>query len=308
MMETKILISATADGLRKALDFDCYATVEAEYGDELVEGSSPELTLAHHGPRSTNRPPCVGGNITLDEDEDIEAIGISHLDLDTLGGIMRLLGLKHRPLEGSQFKEALLRNESFWDVVGAVDVRGPHRIREITQDDWMIDRLHAFWAWSESHRVYPPRDGSAADITHEVMLAVDVIDTVLHPLVREQNKLLVEGRNWASAQESLDLESVREARDSVLVRESEKFVNHLYCHGPQVYEAVVAYDPARGTVTLSLANPDPGGVSCAEVAQELWGPEAGGHAGIAGSPRSGGLKFKDATRAAALLAKKLNRR
>lgn len=56
-------------------------TVEAEFGDSVVEGSS--VTLAHHGKRAENLPTVE--NTT---------IGISHFDLDTLGGVMRCLGVK----------------------------------------------------------------------------------------------------------------------------------------------------------------------------------------------------------------------
>jgi hypothetical protein len=48
--------------------------------------------------------------------------------------------------------------------------------------------------------------------------------------------------------------------------------------------AVVAHNKHVGTITVSLESPIPG-VSCRDVVQKLWGELAGGHAGIAGSPR-----------------------
>jgi len=71
----------------------------------------------------------------------------------------------------------------------------------------------------------------------------------------------------------------------VLVRVHVEFVNGLYIDpNGQAAKAVVAYNPAKGGVTISLADPILG-VSCVEIAQALWGPLAGGRAGIAGSPR-----------------------
>lgn len=102
-------------------------TIEAEYGEVCVQGS--ELTLAHHGPRSGNPPPCVVPQ------EEVRAalrrpcwdceyyapwlcetctglgsytpqniqVGLSHLDLDALGGCMAVLGLKpEAPPSGGQ--------------------------------------------------------------------------------------------------------------------------------------------------------------------------------------------------------------
>jgi hypothetical protein len=48
--------------------------------------------------------------------------------------------------------------------------------------------------------------------------------------------------------------------------------------------AIVAWNPEAGTVTVSLES-SVSGVSCRDIVQALWGPLAGGHAGIAGSPR-----------------------
>lgn len=94
-------------------------TVEAEFGLEVCEGSS--VTLAHHGPRSDNPCPCLGDNISdcpYNEDSqgcaefvekglchqeclDNKIIGVSHFDLDTLGGVMCCLGVKEfDPEEG----------------------------------------------------------------------------------------------------------------------------------------------------------------------------------------------------------------
>ena len=65
------------------------------------------------------------------------------------------------------------------------------------------------------------------------------------------------------------------------------FVNHLYeaftDKGMVVGRGIVSYNPA-GSITVSLADPVPG-VSCRVLVQRLWGALAGGHDGIAGSPR-----------------------
>lgn len=54
------------------------------------------------------------------------------------------------------------------------------------------------------------------------------------------------------------------------------------------------------SVTISLEKPIRG-ISCREIVQELWGSEAGGHDGIAGSPRGKSMTEKDLINAAEAL-------
>jgi hypothetical protein len=71
----------------------------------------------------------------------------------------------------------------------------------------------------------------------------------------------------------------------VVVRVSSTFVNHLYATPDgRICRGVTAFNTTRGEITVSLAEPV-SGVSCRKLVQELWGPLAGGHDGIAGSPR-----------------------
>jgi hypothetical protein len=89
--------------------------------------------------------------------------------------------------------------------------------------------------------------------------------------------------------------------DRVALRHTEgtTFVNHLYTT-PTGYllDGVVTWNRSTGAVTVSV--PDPG-VDCRALVQSLWGPDAGGHPGIAGSPRGLHLGFHEADRAVAAL-------
>lgn len=293
---TKYFISNNPEKLQEALaGFDCFATVEAEFGDELVEGSSAELTLAHHGSRSNNPPPCLGEAINANA-QRVEAVGLSHVDLDACGGCLRLAGEDN--------------TGPFWAMAAQVDVKGVHRLPEVlmaVSEDFAVgttrkekhaqqqrmwrasQQLQAFWAWSEEHRFFAPRDGSVADCTEFVQSALSVIARIL----AGDNRLLLAGRDWARSKAALESASFRRTLGGVMVREADSFTNHLYNHDGVTYAAVVGYNPARGTVTLSLADPIPG-VNCCAIAQRLWGPAAGGHEGIAGSPRDVRLTAEDA--------------
>jgi hypothetical protein len=272
----RFIVSNNAAALTSALAaFGRTASVEAEFGDVCVPGSV--ITLAHHGSRSANPAPCAAPNGVGD---GVEAVGLSHLDLDALGGCLALLGRKPEV-------------SSFWELAEFVDVRGPHRLTEAGASESDLARLHAFWAWSADHRVMPPRDGSVADVTADVEAAGEALGRILGG----DADLLAAGAAFKAAGEALNEASLVEAVGGVLLRQHEGFVNHLYTSpAGEVAKAVVGFNPATGSVTVSFADAPPAG-GAVKIVQELWGPLAGGHAGIAGSPRGEHLTLDDARRA-----------
>lgn len=263
-MTNFIISNDTANLVAALAPFAKSATVEAEYGDTVVVGSV--LTLAHHGPRSGNPAPCLAENGLAGE--GVEAVGLSHLDLDTIGGCAAILGRK---------PEA----PGFWALAAFVDVSGPHKLGQASADPADMARLYAFWAWSQKNRYLPPRDGSVADVTEQVMSAFEVIERIC----ADDPELLRAGAEFHSAEEALNKRSYCEIEAGVIVRVADVFVSHLYVT-PEgtAARAVVAYNTVTGGITVSLADKVPG-VSACTIMQGLFGKEAGGHAGIAGSPR-----------------------
>ena len=293
----------------QTLDQVADVTVEAEYGSQIWEGVV--YTAAHHqkeGPYAGDhvvaggRPsPCndsaipelVGGGI----------IGISHMDLDTLGGCGRAMGWK-------LFGESPSHKE-FWEVAGQVDVRGPHKLEEILKGREYAERtrlaLQAWWAWSQDNRCFPDRLHGAAIVTNVTVYvekALGVLERILSDegdlldagsaWAEERRALGLAGVEWAEKQRALGLMTIKSVGTAVLTRvTSEAFVNHLY-NAPSgaAYEGVVSLNTTTGACTLSLAMPIKG-VSCRAIVQALWGPEAGGHDGIAGSPRGRTMTEQD---------------
>jgi len=300
MRNFKVIIANNAAALR--LENPTH-TVEAEYGLDVVEGSV--LTLAHHGPRVGNPCPCLGDSIPYEGTEPI-VIGVSHFDLDTLGGVLRIVGQKY------SFERL------FWKVAALVDTMGVHKLEEIREiliaetypgspesprdGYWLgydygggvVPALNMFWAWSEDHRLFAPRDGSVLDCTEFFGEALQVLQLMLYGDIYDAgySELAFRAKEWVEAKEALDTASKRFAWGedpsyedcAVILREADCFTNHLYNNMGRVFHAVVGFNTQYKSVTLSLGNPVDG-INCCEIAQQLWGPEAGGHAGIAGSPR-----------------------
>lgn len=281
-------------------------TVEAEYGSTVVEGTT--YTAAHHQPvgtpyagrhlpgaELTGRPsPCNDPNIPALGPDD--TILVSHVDLDTIGGCLRAL---------PEFARLFLpARAGFWELAEWVDVRGAHKLPLIPNRlrPW-VQFLRAFWAWSKANTPRYPRDVST-DITKDVMAA----GTTLFRIFANDDELWAAGLAMAAAEAALNERTFVSALQGVVFRRAAlqtEFVNHLYATPTgMVAYAVVSFNEATHAVTVSLADPIPG-VSCRAIVQELWGPDAGGHDGIAGSPRGKVMLSSDAHDAVAALLKVL---
>lgn len=277
---TAIRLSSKPEVLAADLaKFPKTATVEAEFGATVVPGSI--VTLAHHAEAYRKcASPCTRENDAL----MLNAIGVSHIDLDTVGGVLSLLGTKPG-------------NKTFWDLAGQVDVRGVHRLAECatmtsaTPED--VRGLRAFHAWSEKNRVFPNRDGSVSDAAP----AIESARLALTLIFGGDEALLTAGDEFLALQDALDAESFVKTEGGVIFRNSEKFVNHLYAHSGTPEKAVVGFNAVKGVVTVSFADAEADGGDACAIVQSLWGPKAGGHKGIAGGPREVVLGENDALEA-----------
>lgn len=277
--------------LARALAPLCALTVEAEYGSVVVEGTV--YTAAHHQPAGSpyagdhtvegGRPsPCNDASIpTLETGlEQDSIILVSHFDLDTVGGVLRA-HLYAEPIFKPEF-------DGFWTLAAFVDVNGVHKRDRSGASILDHDRLDAWWAWADANVPRLPREG-VTDVTALMESAYGALADIL---VADNPAMLEAGRRRDEAGDALNVASLLEARSSgVLVRRpptERDFVNHLYeafvGGGITVGRAIVAHNPHHGSITVSLSDNLPG-VSCRDIVQGLWGPLAGGHAGIAGSPR-----------------------
>lgn len=257
-------------------------TVEAEYGSVVAEGS--RYTAAHHqasGPFAGRhlvaggRPsPCNDPNIPSVHGDEI--VLVSHLDLDTVGGVLRAtLGQGH----------PIFSHRSFWELAEFLDVNGAHKLAN-ADADWDDERaVYAWWAWAKTGLPRFPRD-TAADATAAIDAAGDALNRIL---VDRDDELIAAGKAFRSDEAALNARTFVRREGDVIVRRAEvagDFCNHLYADPAGVpARAVVCLNTAHKSVTVSIADPDKETVSCRDLVQRLWGPEAGGHKGIGGGPR-----------------------
>ncbi|PGP11983.1 hypothetical protein COA01_34755 [Bacillus cereus] len=244
-----------------AKDIQAVATVEAEYGLKVLKGSI--ATLAHHSLEYKSNPaPCNNMDVPTITDG---IIVISHIDFDTVGGIMHLMGRK--PF-----------NPQFWSSVEYIDLNGPHHIWKVqTKHKEMIE---AYWAWCFKERAVP-KIRELTDVTELVKKHMNAINRIMNG----DNRLIENGKRWS--------QNVNERVESCL-RYEDDFIRAFVTEN--VFCSAGYYSPARkksvpvtvvfhaGKKEVRIANSD-GSVNCEVIAQKIWGTEAGGRASIAGSPR-----------------------
>jgi hypothetical protein len=308
IMQYQIIMSSDPAGLKSS---NPHITVEAEYGSTVVEGSL--LTLAHHAPQyRSNPPPCCVENQQIDCDSTI-IVGISHIDLDTVGGVMAALGCKPPAKE-------------FWDLAGYADLNGPHVARKHPLWDKWGAEIETFWAWQEEHA--PRSIAASVDVTIEMIDAMLVILAVIprggwqmlspryaafaahtEPLTLERRriKLLYKRSQWKKGHDEAAAKSFVAIQGDCILRQGEKFLNAYYDHENKTYSAISAIDIELGKITLSFYNDEAAGeLDAAEIMKMIFGPEAGGHKLIAGSPRNKAYTMTDAQRVCETLLKLQN--
>lgn len=272
-----------------------FSTVEAEYGDIVIEGT--HATLAHHSGEWRKFPaPCNRKDI---QPMDGGYILISHIDLDTVGGILRLIHGNDDPF---------FRDGAFWEGAEFIDLNGPHRVYEL--DKGVREELQAVWAWVASQ----PRGERVTDATDVTNIIEDwgqALSYLIEPedysdADRKYVELIKAGQEWAA-----DLENAQEAclvlsvPEKVRVFVTEDVSTAAAYREPEtgfIYPATVTFNKKLGSITVATSN---GAFNAREVVQSLWGPEAGGHPGIAGSPRGQVMTENDLQDAMSLVVERV---
>lgn len=262
------------------------ATVEAEYGEKVIKGE--QVTLAHHIKEyENNSAPCNNPNVPVLADDS--TIVVSHLDLDTLGDIAALMGRKKEDAE-------------FWETAEFIDLNGPHNLFQVEEET--RKKYIAYQAYQANHR--NSRFTEITDVTDIVLEHLGIIDRVIDG----DKTLIQEGMEWDVETKKKIEECLVFENDNVRVFNSPEgvFCSASYYSEKQgkVIPSTVTRNGKFKSVTVAMAD---GGkkVSAKELVQELWGNEAGGHPGIAGSPRGQEMTEKDMQQLANIVNERYNK-
>ena len=238
------------------------ATVEAEYGEHVIEAP---ITLAHHVEKYKNCPaPC---NAKVEILPDNSVILISHIDLDTIGGCLALMGLKPE-------------DDKFWTAEEFIDVNGPQYISKLPQD--IQDQFNAYAEFSDKNRIQIPKD--ITDVIDIILQHGDVISKI----ISRDEELIQRGREWIRGAVGRVERCLTVENAYVRVFNSKEGIPCLGSyHSPMTGRDIPSTIVLNGkSKAISVAFADGGKqISAEDFVRSLWGQEAGGHSGIAGSPR-----------------------
>lgn len=258
----KILLAPTFE---QADTIKADATVEAEYGDLCIAGS--KIALAHHGSRSNNPAPCNTNVTPLEKG----TILLSHIDLDAIGGCLAVMGEKYE-------------DKDFWKAAEYIDINGTHHIHDFSKD--IQEKLNAFYCWNNTKERI--RYSEITDVTNIIEENKNVLNIILDERHPEHDDYIKKGIEWEK--------DISSAVESKLFKETDSYrafiTDGVFCaasyYSPkddEIKPATITLNTKFNSITIAFED---GGKKCSarEIVQSLWGNEAGGRDGIAGSPRN----------------------
>ncbi len=274
-MEIKILMAPSIEKAREIKErFNGpLATVECEYGDVVVEGA---VTLAHHASGWDSAPALASDNILEESGVEVvdgDYIMVSHVDLDTVFGVMNIAN-------NMPFSEEVKKGVNY------VDCNGQHNLfkEEVSEEARRV--ILAYIGYASRNRC-PQQE----DITEYVR---ELIQNFFTQDNYEAGLALVEGRSKAAA------EYLTAAVGNVALLDQPESsnifgLNSEYIIGGVEYDHVIVFNRKFGSITMSSKSGAKGEKNMATIMKAVFGEEAGGHKGIAGTPRGVRYSLEDAT-------------
>ena len=268
-----------APSLEKALAIkerlnDPLATVECEYGNTVVEGA---VTLAHHVEGWNTAPSLQSSNVLLESRvkrlED-DYIMISHIDLDTVCGIMAIT-------EDYDIAEDIKKG------INHVDCNGQHHLfdEEVSEDARKY--ILAYIGYTLSNRA----PFGEEDVTEYVIKLIQNFNTEAN---YETGKSFVEGRR-AEAEASLSAAIGKVALIDQAADSKAFGLNSEYILEGVEYDYVIVFNRKFGSITVSSRLGNAGDKNMSDIMKAVFGEMAGGHRGIAGTPRGSVYTLADAS-------------
>lgn len=274
-----VIYSPTAQLAASTLDLETppALTLGAQYGAFVCEGT--KYTSAWSQPSGTkyaeNPTACMDQNIPVLEENDV--VLISHMSPNILGGLMRASGME--------------MNETFWEKVNTAELKGLHHL--IDDDDFkVILGMESLIADVEADfRKSPLQNEEVTDLMMGLIQHLQVVLEKRGELEGETWDNLPQeiwGRGVSDAKRIKDLNAsslISMTKLGILVRKSrDGLMNHLFSD-PDGNEgvAIISYNENLKSITISLAD-RLAGLSCKDVAEELWGQSDTGSAVRATSP------------------------
>ncbi len=252
------------------------ATIEAEYGNTVVEGV--KATYAHHVAGYTTAPALQGNNGDFSVEDILDSsnyILISHIDLDVICGILSVLN-------------AYDVRDAVKEAVNYIDCNGQHKLGSVKDPEGKAF-IESYIGIVSKYRA----PFGAEDVT-------DYCKMVGNILMGNQQKDV----DWAELGAQVLAQKEAEASKATVLKnngvvlydapENVFGLNSAYTVAGEEYNYTVVYSNKFKTITVAAAAGKDQSLNLVEFMQGQFGTEAGGHYGIAGSPRGKEYTLADA--------------
>lgn len=279
-MKNKILLATTFESAEEIIKW-CEskhiptATVEAEYGELCSEGS--HATLAHHTTKyKLNPAPCV-----MDDVEQMSngVIVVSHVDLDTLGGITILEGNK-------------LNHPTFWRSESIIDTKGYIGVKEIPYEDELI--MKAFLGIEKTMKFelktsdIISKDG-IYDITEQVYELIKILHCLLS-VDKDSNLMRYGLKQFDDYLKNLKLKSLYQDASVRILKTHQPQHYLIHRENDIEFRTCITLNERTGAIILSDISEE---LNCCKIMQDVFGEKAGGQFRVAGTPRHKRFGIRD---------------
>lgn len=252
------------------------ATIEAEYGNVVIEGV--KATYAHHVAGWETAPSLQPNNSAItagDLMDNDNYILVSHIDLDVICGVLSILN-------------AYDVKDSVKEAINYVDTHGQHKIGFIKDSEGRAF-VEAYIGIVSKHRA----PFGVEDVTDYCKMVGNLLmgNKEKHTDFVKLGKEVLENKE-VEANKAMLLEN-----NGVVLYDAPENVFGLssaYICREEEFEYTVVYSNKFKTITIAAADGKDQGINLVEFMQGYFGPEAGGHYGIAGSPRGVEYTLADA--------------
>ena len=249
------------------------ATIEAEYGSTVVEGA--KATYAHHVQGYTTAPSLQANNSAITAEDIMDSsnyILVSHIDLDVICGILSILN-------------AYDVRDAVKEAVNFVDCNGQHNLfKEVSEEARRV--ILAYIGYASRNRC--PQQEDITEYVQELIQSFFTQDNY------EAGLALVEGRKKAAS------EYLTAAVGNVALLDQPESSNIFGLNAEYIiddveYDYIIVFNRKFGSITMSSKAGVKGEKNMATIMKAVFGEEAGGHKGIAGTPRGKSYSLEDAT-------------
>jgi hypothetical protein len=280
-----ILAKDYKNAVKVVSDGNEWVAIETEYGQRTLDDSVPGvvLSLNHHGELQEELPPAMVYQ-TLDKPVRYDNFIISHIDLDTLFGILWTAGW----LKKTKVTKKLS------DIIGAADNLGFHRIDSIIQgvDKDIVDKYYAIGYLLRSWVIHD-KGHNVKDVSKELhKLLLRIKDVIMDGPPPELTFLVEE---WFSKKNDLAQKYLLSVfnlcdKDRLFIFRAPYTLVNAYRINNLKAKIIIHYNEQSKSITLSCYDEETaikyfGKEGVLKPLRQFFGDKAGGKITIGGTPR-----------------------